>query len=201
MKTYLTLALLAMQVAVSWGQGTDQAGPPPGSGKRLCLCSFSLDGTASTVASAIPVPESVLTTLKIAQQSYETILKEATAFLYMSNDKIIVTQDNGRPLSLADATVKNGLFACVSAGSFWGVQPGWNKKVVIRTTWVVVGPGGCKAKIVTTVVSKETYGKFPNVASDPKLVPVYLELAKVDARQFLEALPASMKKAGCSLGL
>jgi hypothetical protein len=98
---------------------------------------------------------------------------------------------------LADTARQNGLFACVSAGSFWGVRPGWNKKVVIRTTWVVVGAGGCKAKIVTQTISKDTYGKFPD-GSDPKLKPVYLELAKEDARQFLESLPKSMEKAGCA---
>jgi hypothetical protein len=62
---------------------------------------------------------------------------------------------------------------------------------------VVVGEGGCRTKIVTQVVSKDTYGKFPD-GSDPKLKPFYLEMTKEDARQFLEALPRSMMKAGCT---
>jgi hypothetical protein len=50
---------------------------------------------------------------------------------------------------------------------------------------------------VTQVGSKDTYGKFPD-GSDPKLKPFYLEMTKEDARQFLEALPRSMMKAGCT---
>lgn len=219
MKTFLTLALLSMQVGISWGQGTEQAGPSLGSDKKLCLCSFRLGGTdkeANTAAalgglfaaSSVRGVERRASELgsaqagsnpvfqEEAQQSYEAMFKEATTFLYMSSDKLIAKQD-GKPLSLADTTARNGLFACVSAGSIWGIRPGWNKKVAIRTTWVVVGASGCKAKIVTEVVSKETYGKFPD-GSDPKLKPVYLELTKEDARQFLEALPKSLKKAGCT---
>jgi hypothetical protein len=208
-----------MQAVISWGQGTGQAGPSPGSEKKLCLCSFWLGGTdkeANTAAAlgglfngpGVVGVEHAASEVgrgragsnpvfnKEAQQSYEAVLKEASAFQYTSSDKLIAPQD-GQRLSLADTAGKNGLFACVSAGSFWGVRPGWNKKLIIRTTWVVVGEGGCRTKIVTQVVSKDTYGKFPD-GSDPKLKPFYLEMTKEDARQFLEALPRSMMKAGCT---
>ncbi len=132
---------------------------------------------------------------KEVQHIYETALKASGLFQYTDREKLIGTEGE-KPLPLADTAAKNKLFACVSAKPFWNNRMGFNKQLNISTNWKIEGSGGCKVKFSTDVASKETYGKGPNGA-DPALKPVYLELSKEDAEQFLAAYEKAMKKAGC----
>jgi hypothetical protein len=81
----------------------------------------------------------------------------------------------------------NGLHACLKATSSLLVAVGWHKKVKVATTWEMTGRSGWKMTIETEAISQESQGMFPDTA-DPKLKPVFLELAHESVQMFLAQL-------------
>jgi hypothetical protein len=204
MRYFLAFALLASQAGYSWGQSNE---PVPEPAKRLGLCQFSLDGTSSrgvvggAVGGAIggaiaggPAPYFGQINKEV-QGVYGTAFAESALFQKLS-DVELVTFESGKIVSLTGTADKNKLAACVSAKSYWAAKVGWNKRLAIITKWEIIGRGKCKAKVTTSVASNETHGKFPG-GTDPALKAPYLELAKDDAKQFLDALPMALRKAQC----
>jgi hypothetical protein len=129
------------------------------------------------------------------QGIYEDALKEVPSFQYTSNEKLTVKKD-GKQLSLPEAVKENQLCACVRAVAVLGSHSGFKKKVYVKTIWEILGSSGCKLKIDTEATSKEAYGVFP-YPLDPKLKPVFLELAGETAQQFSAKFPQLMKESGC----
>jgi len=208
MKLFLSLTLFALPVGYCWGQNPEPVPRDAGAEKKLCLCMFHLSGTSkrgnvggfiggvaggAIAGSTGSYYEEISTEV---QKAYATALAESGMFQQPGGDKPIA-MENGKALPLSDAAAKNHLTACVSAKTYWAARMGWNKRAAVATKWEVVGAGKCKFKLSTTASSEETHGVFPNGA-DPELKPVYLALAKDDVKQFLEALPKAMSKAGCS---
>jgi len=208
MRRFLSLTLLALPVGYCWGQNPEPSPRDAGAEKKLCLCTFHVSGTSkrgniggfvggiaggAIASSTGSYYDSIRAEV---QKVYETALAESGVFQQPGDGKLIA-MENGKDVSLADAATKNKLKACVSAKTYWAARMGWNKRAAVATKWEVVGAGKCKFKVSTTASSDETHGMFPNGA-DPALKPVYLALAKDDVKQFLEALPKAMTKAGCA---
>lgn len=97
-----------------------------------------------------------------------------------------------KPLTMPELAKLNGLFACVSAKTALVVTFGWNKKLNMQITWTVFSSSGREWEIKTESTSKDTYGKFPDVA-DPNLKPVWIGLARENTKQFLDRLADVMK--------
>jgi hypothetical protein len=86
----------------------------------------------------------------------------------------------------------NGLQYVLSVDTGMGVCVGWKKKVNLTTLWKVSDSSGAEMSIKTYVKSKKTQGMFPN-NKDPELQPVWIELARESALQFLEKYAAALK--------
>ena len=206
MKLFLSITLCALPLGYCWGQNPEPGSNAPGVEKKLCLCTFHLSGTskrgnvgsfvggitgAVIAGNASAYYDSI--SLEV-QKIYETALAESGIFAQSGAGKLAPKEDGK---ALADTAVKNKFTACVSAKIFWAARMGWNKRAAVATKWEGVGAGKCKFKVSTMASSEETHGMFPNGA-DPALKPVYLALARDDVKQFLEALPKAMSKAGCA---
>jgi len=124
---------------------------------------------------------------------YVDTLKLSNAYRYSPAEELKTLQD-GKPMSIEMVAKENNLFACVSAKSGLSVAQGWNKNLVLTTSWEITGPSGWKLKIETEAVSKETHGVFPDVG-DPSLKPVWIDMAKVSVKQFQDKFYEMMNEA------
>jgi hypothetical protein len=114
----------------------------------------------------------------------EEVLNEDSIFQYIPIRKL--TYPNSDKKFKIDTLAKNNdLFICLSVQSSFGVCVGMQKKVNMTTIWKILCSSGYKAKIKTYSISKETHGVFPD-PGDPKLKPVWLDLEKENANQFIE---------------
>jgi len=141
------------------------------------LCSFRLDNGEAALETDV-------------ERLYEETLKALGSVKYGDKDELT--------LAKGKAIQANHLCACVSAHAMLGVRVGFQKKVFIKTRWEIQGPSGCKVKMDTEVTSDETYGTFPNPA-DPKLKPVFLELARQTADEFSGRLASAIRKSECPI--
>lgn len=119
---------------------------------------------------------------------YEDTLKAVGIFPYLPMQKLAPLQ-NGKAMPLDIMAKENDLHACLSARSDLMIKMGWSKKVEVWTAWEITGQSGWKLKIETSAVSKEGQGLSPDPA-DPKMKPVFLQLARESVNQFLEKLAA-----------
>jgi ankyrin repeat protein len=193
-------------------QNPGQTRPDLGSEKKLSLCAFRFP--IADAAGILPAPGllgAISTAMDVAaanatapyrvqlrtdfQRIYEDALKGVPSFQYTSNEKLTVKKD-GKQLSLSDAVKENQLCACVRAETFLSSHSGFKKKVFVKTRWEILGSSGCKLRIDTEATSKEAYGVMP-YPLDPKLKPVFLELARETAEQFSAKFPKLMKESGC----
>lgn len=117
---------------------------------------------------------------------YEEALGKSGFFQLSSSENLLFLQD-GKPLNLNDMAKKNNLYACVKAASFMGVRPGFGKHVQVSTLWEITRSSGEKIEFRSEAISEEAAGVFVD-PTDPKLKPVFLELARQNAQQFLTAL-------------
>ena len=120
---------------------------------------------------------------------YEGALMGAGSFPYVPRAKLTLSQD-GKPMPMDALAKGNGLHACLTAKSSLLVLVGWNKKVSVATTWELTGRSGWKMTIETEAISKEAQGMGPDTA-DPKLKPVFIELAQESVQMFLAQLANS----------
>jgi hypothetical protein len=120
---------------------------------------------------------------------YEGALMGAGSFPYMPRAKLAPSQD-GKPMPMDAVAKGNGLHACLTAKSSLLVLVGWNKKVEVATTWELTGQSGWKMTIETEAISREPQGMGPDTA-DPKLKPVFIELAHESVQRFLAQLADS----------
>lgn len=185
--------------AMAAGRPPDMEGAPA-TEKKLCLCAFELSGTSKAgniggfiggavggaVGGASNAGSYYQELSGEMQQIFEAGLARSTFFQYI-NRKELVAPTDGK--NLAGTINGNRLYGCLRAKSFCAAKAGFAKRVVLATHWELVGAGGRKLKIDTSAVSSDTYGKFPNGA-DPKLKPVFLELARQSVNQFIEKLRA-----------
>jgi hypothetical protein len=206
----LTVPLLLASCAgpattASWGHALIKE-RALGSEKRLSLCGFRLvnagNGTAhiatlDKMGSVTRITNYTMHTDYPDQlatgfiESYEHDLKGAGAFQYLpmpvpkhlvpTGAKSVSTEPMG---PVDKALSDNHLDACVEAVSVLKPDFGWIMKVAVATTWVVTGQSGWKLTIETYAISKEAHGKEPHM-DDPKLRPVFLELANESVKQFL----------------
>lgn len=171
-----------------------------GPDRTLSLCEFGLRGAAgSNTAWFFGIPGAIYDAAKMQKDRpysielraefiriYEDALRGTGAFPYLPMDKLVYLQ-NGKPMPIDIMAKENDLHACLTARSDLLVKIGWNKKVEVATTWKITGQSGWKLKIETNAISKNGQGKFPDTA-DPKMKPVFLELAQENANQFLAKL-------------
>jgi hypothetical protein len=173
-------------------------------GKKMGLCDFKLlagSGTAAVggLAGAIydadknakDAPYYGRLNAELKNIS-ENILKGSEFFQYIPSEKLLNSQSD-KPIPMDISAKNNDIFACFSAKESLGVAVGWQKKVCMTTVWEITTAAGYKVKIKSYSVSEDKQGMFPDVG-DPKLEPVWLELAKENANQFLEKLSEIMKK-------
>jgi formylglycine-generating enzyme required for sulfatase activity len=201
------MLLLASVVGGSaWGKTDDTTvlrdlGP----GKKISICDFRLRGAAGggippaflgLGGAAVKDKTSAYSQELSAEflHIYEEALSQARAF-QLSPCEGLVCAKNGNPLTLGEAARENGLFACVKVESILGVGLGFKKKVNVKTTWQITGPSGWMLEIETEAKPEDTQGTFPDT-TDPRLKPVFLQLARESARQFLDKLGSMMKTAG-----
>lgn len=168
--------------------------------RPLSLCEFNLLNAAGSGTSAFLGLAGAIYDASKAQQDapyatalaaefsgiYEGAMTGAGAFPYVPRAKLAPSPD-GKPMSLQAVVNGNGLHACVAAKSSLLVLVGWNKKVSVSTVWELTGRSGWKMTIETEAISKEAQGTFPDTA-DPKLRPVFVELARESAAMFLASL-------------
>lgn len=173
-------------------------------GKRMSLCDFKLLAGSNTAAvtglvgaihdankNAKDAPYYAKLQLELTNIS-ENVLKRNEFFQYIPCKKD-TNSKSGKPIPMDILAKNNEIFACVGAKESLGVAVGWKKKVFMATVWEVLNVSGYKVKIKTYSISKDKYGTFPDVG-DPNLEPVWLELAKENAKQFLEKLSEIMKQ-------
>jgi hypothetical protein len=172
-----------------------------GPDRTLSLCDFKLLGLQSNVGAVFGVVGSIYDWQKAQEDRpyaarltgdfvkvYEQALSGAGSFPYTPTAKLVRPQAPGNvPVSMDVLAHANRLHACVSATSTVGVLIGFNKKVQVTTQWELTGQSGWKIKIETHAKSKKGQGTFPDTA-DPKLGPVFLDLAEENADQFLAEL-------------
>ena len=120
---------------------------------------------------------------------YEGALMGAGSFPYVLRAKLAHPQ-YGKSMPMDALAKGNGLHVCLKARSSLLVLVGWNKKVSVATTWELTGRSGWKMTIETEAISREPQGMGPDTA-DPKLKPVFLELAQESVRMFLDQLADS----------
>lgn len=120
---------------------------------------------------------------------YEGALMGAGSFPYVLRAKLAHPQ-YGKSMPMDALAKGNGLHACLKARSSLLVLVGWNKKVSVATTWELTGRSGWKMTIETEAISREPHGIGPDTA-DPKLKPVFLELAQESVHMFLDQLADS----------
>ena len=190
-----------------------------GPDKKMCLCAFRLlgaDAKQNIRASLSPfglvgavIGEVVVANTDIAKgenatypqqlsMEFQNIFEQAlrgTGAFQLSAPQGLVRVKDGKPLTLSGVANENDLFACVKVESFLGVRFGFSKNVGVTTRWQIIGPSGWELKIATDATSEEGYGVGPNTG-DPKFKPLFLQLARESARQFLEQLSKEMKDAG-----
>jgi hypothetical protein len=184
-----------------------------GSNRTLSLCRFDLvgagDGTiwhskseevggyytrTTTSATHTDYPNALATSFI---QIYETSLRGAGAFTYVPTPSVAKVGPNGfggvgsKREESVDVMVKEShLHACLMAFSVLEVKHvkfGWHKNVGVVTKWYLWGQSGWKLQIETDAVSADAQGVFPDPA-DPKLQPVFLELARNSVEQLLAKL-------------
>jgi hypothetical protein len=124
-------------------------------------------------------------------RTMEATLAETGAFQYVPAKTLdYAAVQDGSPWS---AFIRNnGLQYVLSADAGMGVCVGWKKKVNLTTLWKVSDSSGAEMSIKTYVKSKKTQGMFPN-NKDPELQPVWIELARESALQFLEKYATALK--------
>jgi len=171
-----------------------------GPDRSLSLCEFNLlnaggSGTAAVLglAGAIYDANKAQNDAPYASQLtadfngiYEGALMGTGSFSYVPRAKLALPQD-GKPMPMDALAKSNGLHACLTAKSSLLVLVGWDKKVSVATTWELTGRSGWKMTFETEAISKETHGMGPDTA-DPKLKPVFIELAQESAQMFLTQL-------------
>ena len=206
---FLPLVLLA---SAAWASSGDETALRDlGPGKKLCICGFHLRGAArgeippaflgvwgarKKEPNATPYSEELSADFL---RVYEQVLVKAGAFELSPSDGL--RAGKGQEARALDAAARdNGLFACVSADSVLGVAMGWQKRVNVITEWLLTGPSGWEIRIKTKAASEQAQGMFPDT-TDPALKPVFLQLARESARQFLEQLGAMMKESGSTAAI
>ena len=181
--------------------------------KKLSICSFELVGADRTkiMASNIfigPLPSLAINAGRLNENFeysqelakefhhiYEESLGKSGFFQLSSSANLLFLQD-GKPLNLNDMAKQNNLYACVKAVSYMGVRMGFNKHVQVSTKWEITRSSGEKHEFITEAISEEAAGVFvdPTV---PELKPVFLELARQNAQQFLTALGEGSETGSC----
>jgi len=181
--------------------------------KNLSICSFELIGADRTQIMASNILIGPLLGLAInagrLNENFEYSQKLAfefhhiyeeelgkSGFFQLSPSKNLHFLQDGKPLELNDMANKNNLYACVKAKSHMGPRPGFNKHVQVVTTWEITRSSGEKLVITTQAISEETYGTFVD-PTIPELKPVFLELARQSAQQFLTALGEGGETGSC----
>jgi hypothetical protein len=202
----LMLQLSLVSCAHSGTQVASHEIPQPthalGPGRTLSLCEFGLRGAAggnTTVFFGIigafndeyKRQKDMPYAYELREEFirvYEDTLKSVGIFPYLPMQKLAPLQ-NGKALPLDIMAKENDLHACLAARSDLMIKVGWSKKVEVWTAWEITGQPGWKLTIETSAVSKEGQGLSPNPA-DPKMKPVFLQLARESVSQFLEKLAA-----------
>jgi hypothetical protein len=128
-------------------------------------------------------------------QIYEEALGKS-GFFQLSPAKNLIFLQDGKPLSVNDIANKNNLYSCVKAVSFMGIRIGFNKRVQVSTKWELTKPTGEKVEFTSEAISEDAHGVFVD-PTDPKLKPVFLELARQNAQQFLTTLGEKAEPGSC----
>ena len=174
-----------------------------GPDRSLSLCEFNLlNAAGSNTAAVLGIAGAIYDANKAQKDApyareltadfngiYEGALMGAGSFPYVPKAKLAPSQD-GKPMPMDALAKDNGLHACLTAKSSLLVLVGWNKKVAVGTTWELTGRSGWKMTIETEADSQETYGLGPDTA-DPKLKPVFIQLAHESVQKFLAELATS----------
>lgn len=122
----------------------------------------------------------------------EVVLKNNMVIQSIPAENLTYPQTD-KPLP-ADVLAKdNDIFACLSVKTSLGVAFGMDKKVNMLTVWEITNSTGNKVKIKTISESRHGQGVFPDTGN-PELLPVWIDLAKKNGKQFIEQLTVIMKK-------
>ncbi len=167
--------------------------------KKLSICSSEIPiGAMGLAFSPSQIDEALEYKQKLTSE-FHHIYEEAlgkSGFFQLSISKKLHLREDGRPLSMDELARENNLYACVNVKAKMGVRPGLKKHVQLLTDWEITKSSGEKITFKTQVISEETAGVFVNTAS-PELEPVFLELARQSAQQFLEALGEESETGSC----
>ncbi|MEW6366569.1 MAG: SUMF1/EgtB/PvdO family nonheme iron enzyme [Acidobacteriota bacterium] len=125
---------------------------------------------------------------------FRSILGESGAFQIPAPESLRESKDKESATLAADAG-ENDLYACMEIEARLGVAVGFKKRVKMETRWRIVSPSGLETEVWTEVASEDAQSMFPDTA-DPKLKPVFLQLARASAVQYLEELSGMMREAG-----
>jgi hypothetical protein len=167
--------------------------------KKVSICSSEIPiGAMGLAFSPSQIDEALEYKQKLTSEFhhiYEEGLRKS-GFFQLSPSKKLHLREDGRPLSMDELARENNLYACVNVKAKMGVRPGLKKYVQLLTDWEITKSSGEKITFKTQVISEETAGVFVNTAS-PELEPVFLELARQSAQQFLTALGEESENGSC----
>ena len=163
---------------------------------QLSLCAFDVDGAGMTESSSSMGLAPMMIAHSHNRPYFEHISKEVQHFYEREIEKSCRFQvvKNEKP---GDSATQNPPPICVNAKPFWGTS-GRHFDPAVFTKWEVDGPGGCKLKFKTSAISTDK-SKLGATGANPSSKPVYLNLSKEDANQFLDTIQKEMEKAGCKL--
>jgi Protein of unknown function (DUF1566) len=184
--------------------------------KKVGICSFTLGGAGSNaekvataqvlgglVGGLIAVAiyagkEEDPYYLGLANEFYHIYEEKLgkSGFFQVTSPKNLIFQQDGKRLNMNDMAKKNNLYACVTAGSFLTNSAGFKKHLRVLTWWEITKSSGEKLKFTTQADSEEAQEVFPD-KTDPKFKPLFLELARQSAQQFLEKLGEEGETGSC----
>jgi hypothetical protein len=119
-----------------------------------------------------------------------------SGFFQVTSPKNLIFQQDGKRLNMNDMANRNNLYACVNVGSFLTYGGGVKKYMRVMTWWEITKSSGEKLKFTTQVTSDDAQEFFAN-KTDPKFKPVFLELARQSAQQFLVVLGEGGETGSC----
>jgi hypothetical protein len=195
-------------ILLSWLlQSAPQAPEPEGNGKRMGFASFLLKaGNSIGLGIGVEKVDGEIYDINKSQEEMpyldflrmelikisEIVLTNNAVFEYVPVEKLKYEKSD-EDAALEYFFQKNDLYGALSVKASLGVCFGLQKKVNMTTIWEITNSSGYKVKIKTYSKSKKTHGMFPDT-EDPELEPVFLDLAKENAEQFLEQLASLLQE-------
>jgi hypothetical protein len=123
----------------------------------------------------------------------EDVFIENDIFQFIPTEKLVYFQSD-QLVSVDDFLRKNDLYASISVKIVsWGGTLAIRKKMLLKMHWAIRNSSGYEVKIKTYCKSKDSIGVFPDPI-DPSMEPVLVELARENARQFLEKLAVILQE-------